>query len=167
MEGNPPPVIVRDATRADVEALSHLRPPRGLHSDRIPEPANADKRYVLAEVDGKPAGFGVVYFQGDPMWERPEQVPLVMDVWVDPTLRRRGIGRKIIDSLEQSARQRGFSCIYLQVQPEKNPQAANLYKELGYQPLTARPYRDFFHSVDEEGNVHEGTEMIIDMRKWL
>jgi ribosomal protein S18 acetylase RimI-like enzyme len=134
---------------------------------RVRDRDSTDVRYVVAEVNGRPAGFGVIHFQGDPMWERPEQVPLVMDVWVAPNLRRRGIGSRMIRALEQSARDRGFPCVYIQVQAEKNPRAIELYKRLGYQLLQSKPYPDFFHEVDEEGNVREGTELIVDMQKWL
>ena len=141
-----------------------MRPPRGLHSDRVDAEG---KHYVLAEVDGRPAGFGVIYFRGDPMWERPEQVPLVMDVWVAPNLRNRGIGSRMIRALEQTARERGFPCVYIQVQADKNPRAVALYQRLGYQPLQSKPYPDFYHHVDEHGNVKEGVELIVDMKKWL
>jgi ribosomal protein S18 acetylase RimI-like enzyme len=170
MEGTPSSrIVLRDATRADVDALTVLRPPRGLHVDRVPAATGGDhdKRYVLAEVDGRPAGFGVIYFRGDPMWQRPERVPLVMDLWVAPHLRGRGIGRSIVDSLEQSARVRGFPCVYLQVQAEKNPRVVRMYERLGYQKLQARPYTDFFAEVDEHGDVRAGEELILDMRKWL
>src|SRR5438067_7797410 len=118
-------VVIRHATTADVSALTELRPPRGLHSDRIDA---ATKDYIVAEVDGKPAGFGVIYFHGDPMWERADQVPLVMDLWVAPNLRRRGIGSRMIQALEESARERGFPCVYIQVQVDKNPKAVELYR---------------------------------------
>lgn len=160
-------VLVRDATFSDVDLLTNLRPPRGLHADRIRERSSDDARYVVAEVAGRPAGFGVIHFQGDPMWERPEQVPLVMDLWVAPDLRRKGIGSRVLRALEQSARERGFGCVYLQVEADKNPRAVELYRKLGYQPLQSKPYRDPYHTVDEAGNVHEGTEMIVDMRKLL
>ena len=163
MDGSQVRIVVRPARRADVKALTELRPPRGLHADRFDQ----DQQYVLAEVDGKPAGFGVIQFRGDPMWERPEQVPLVMDVWVAPKLRRRGIGGRVLAVLEQSARERGFSCVYLQVQVDKNPRAVELYRRLGYQTLQARSYPDPYHHVDERGEVHSGVELIVDMRKWL
>src|SRR5438034_11840049 len=102
MDGSHDQVVIRTAARSDLNALTELRPPRGLHTDRFDE----GKNYVVAEVDGKPAGFGVIYFRGDPMWERPDQVPLVMDVWVAPRLRGRGIGSRMLRALEQSARER-------------------------------------------------------------
>jgi ribosomal-protein-alanine N-acetyltransferase len=168
MDGTSPtaPVVIRDATAADVEKLSALRPPRGLHQDRVGG-GEGERRYVLAEVGGKPVGFGVVYFRGDPMWERPEQVPLVMDLWVAPEVRGRGVGSRIIAALENAARERGFPCIYLQVQAERNPRAISLYRKLGYQPLGRRAHTDLFHTVDEQGNVHEGEEIVLDMQKWL
>ena len=165
MDGAKDQVTIREATPADVEALTDLRPPRGLHADRVG--TESDRKYVVAEVDGRPAGFGVIHFNGDPAWDRPEQVPLVMDLYVAPNLRKRGIGSRVLRALENSARERGFSCVYLQVQPEKNRDAVELYRRQGYQQLSAKPYPDPYQTVDEHGNVHEGTELIVDMRKLL
>ena len=161
--------LIRDATPADLDALTALRPPRGLHAERIANSpdAAADRRYVLAELDNRPVGFGVIYFRGDPMWQRPDRVPLMMDLWVAPHLRGRGIGRRIAEFLEQSARARGFPCVYLQVQPERNPRVTRMYERLGYQKLQPQPYKDHYAEVDEAGNLREGETLILDMRKWL
>jgi ribosomal protein S18 acetylase RimI-like enzyme len=164
MDGADPKIIVRDASPKDIESLTNLRPPRGIHADRIEHSA---ARFVVAESAGKPVAFGVIHFEGDPMWQRPEQVPLVMDLYVAPKLRGKGIGSRVLRALESTARERGFSAVYLQVEPDRNPRAVALYRKLGYQSLTARPHRDLYRSVDEEGNVIEGEEMVIDMKKWL
>jgi len=184
MHDPPPllPLILRDAALADLDALTALRPPRELHAERIvtrtdgattteitdiTDNDDADKRYVLALLANRPVGFGVIYFRGDPMWDRPDQVPIIMDLWVAPKFRRRGIGRCIADVLEQSARARGFSCVYLQVQSERYPDVVGMYQRMGYQKLQQRPYKDFYAETDEQGNVREGKEMILDMQKWL
>jgi len=164
MDGDAVPITVRYATPADVEPLTSLRPPRGLHADRIRE---STVRYVVAESAGEPVGFGVIHFQGDPLWERPDQVPIVMDLYVAPNLRGRGIGRRVLLALEQSARERGFSAVYLQVESDRNPRAVDLYRKLGYQPLQSRPYKDLYRFVDAEGKVIEADEMVIDMKKAL
>ena len=163
MEG----VLIRDVTPGDLDALTALRPPRALHEERIAPADDDHKRYVMAIVDNAPVGFGVIYFRGDPMWKRPDQVPLMMDLWVAPSHRRRGIGRRIAEVLEQSARERGFSCVYLQVQSERNPEAVQMYERMGYQKLQQEPHKNFYAEVDEQGEVREGQEMILDMRKWL
>ena len=162
------PLPIRDVTLADLDALTALRPPRTLHAERIaPQTDDADKRYLLALLENRPVGFGVIYFRGDPLWDRPDQVPLIMDLWVAPAHRRRGIGRRLAESLESAARARGFACCYLQVRAERNPQVIEMYQRMGYQKLQQRPYRDVYAEVDEQGNVREGKEMILDMQKWL
>src|SRR3954469_4084790 len=103
MEGEEENITVRDASPSDVEPLTTLRPPRGIHADRI---RHSDVRYLIAESAGKPVAFGVIHFEGDPLWDRPEQVPLVMDLYVAPNLRGRGIGKRVLRALESSARER-------------------------------------------------------------
>ena len=156
--------VLRDATPQDLEALTSLRPPKGLHTDRIARPQS---QYILAEQNGKPVAFGVIHFESDPLWDRPDHTPRVMDLHVAPNLRSRGIGRRVLRALEQTARQRGFCAVYLQVEPDKNPRALDLYKKLGYQPLATRPYRDLYRAVDDHGNVSESEETVVDMRKLL
>ena len=104
-------VVLRDVTPADLDALTSLRPPRALHAERMVLRGNVDdtdKRYVLAEHDGRPVGFGLIYFRGDAAWRRPDRVPLMMDLFVAPAVRGRGAGSSIVRFLEHSARARGF-----------------------------------------------------------
>src|SRR5690349_5573815 len=155
------PVLIRDVTPADLDALTALRPPRSLHAERItaqPAADDPDKRYLLALLDNRPVAFGVIYFRGEAMWDRPDQVPLIMDLWVAPPHRRRGIGRRLAQSLESSARARGFPCVYLQVRAERNPHVIEVYQRMGYQKLHQRPRKDLYAEIDEQGNVREGEE---------
>lgn len=77
------------------------------------------------------------------------------------------LGRASCAHWRSQREHRGFSAVYLQVQPERTPHVVELYQKLGYQPLQSKPYPDPYHTVDDEGNVREGTEMIVDMRKLL
>jgi ribosomal protein S18 acetylase RimI-like enzyme len=171
MADTPPmllPLTVRDATLADLDALTALRPPRTLHAERIaPLTDDPDKRYLLALLDTRPVAFGVIYFRGDPMWDRPDQVPLIKDLWVAENHRRRGVGRRLAESLESAARARGFPCVYLQVRAERTPHVIEMYQRMGYQKLQQRPRKDVYAEIDEQGSVREGEEMILDMQKWL
>ncbi len=126
MDGDAVSITVRYATSGDVESLALLRPPRGIHADRIMEET---VRYVIAEFAGQPVGFGVIHFQSDALSDRPEQVPLVKDLYVAPNLRGRGIGSRVLQALEHSAREQGFVAVYLQVEADRNPQAVDLYRK--------------------------------------
>ncbi len=172
------PLHIRDVTRGDLDALAALRPTRALHAERVCRDIDDDaKRYLLAEtVDNdddddedarRPIGFGVIYFRGDPAWRRPEQVPLVMDLWVAPRFRRRGVGAAIMRALEEAARARGFPCVYLQVQPARDPAVVAMYQRMGYQKLQDKPYRDRYAEVDDAGVLRESDALILDMQKWL
>jgi ribosomal protein S18 acetylase RimI-like enzyme len=160
-------LLIRDVTPADLDALTALRPPRALHAERVATSPDEGKSYLLAQLAGRAVGFGVIYFRGDPMWDRPDQVPLIMDLYVAPEHRRHGIGRRIAAALEEAARARGFGCVYLQVQPERDPHLVRLYERLGYQRLAERPHKDIYAEIDAAGRVHEGEALILDMRKWL
>ena len=171
----PPSVHIRDVTRADLDALAALRPTRELHAARVCNDIDDDaKRYFLAEAsrgdsgaDRAPVGFGVIYFRGEPTWRRPDRVPLIMDLWVAPRRRRRGVGGALLHALEDAARARGFSCVFLQVQPQRDPAVVAMYQRRGYQKLQEQPYRDLYAEVDDAGVLRESQALILDMQKWL
>lgn len=54
---------------------------------------------------------------------------------VDASLRRRGLGAKLLSFLESVAIERGYSCLYLETgtEPFFEP-AQQLYRSFGYQP---------------------------------
>ncbi len=166
-------VHVRDVTRGDLDALAALRPTRELHAARVCNDIDDDaKRYFLAELstdanDRLPAGFRVIYIRGEFTRRRPDRVPLIMDLWVAPSLRRRGVGGMILDALEDAARARGFPCCFLQVQPQRDPAVVAMYERRGYQRLQQQPYRDLYAEVDDAGVLRESQALILDMQKWL
>jgi len=166
-------VHVRDVSRGDLDALAALRPTRELHAARVCNDIDDDaKRYFLAEIADadhvrRPIGFGVIYFRGEVTWRRPDRVPLIMDLWVAPKLRRRGVGDMILRALEDAARARGFPCVFLQVQPQRNAAAVAMYQRRGYQKLQESPYRDLYAEVDDAGVLREAQTLILDMQKWL
>jgi ribosomal protein S18 acetylase RimI-like enzyme len=168
-------IRVRDVTRGDLDALAALRPTRELHAARVCNDIDDDaKRYFLAEMSSgdagdvrRPVGFGVIYFRGEPTWRRPDRVPLIMDLWVAPKLRRRGVGGMILRACEDAARARSFPCVFLQVQPQRDPAVVAMYERRGYQRLQQEPYRDLYAEVDDAGVLRESQALILDMQKWL
>jgi ribosomal-protein-alanine N-acetyltransferase len=67
---------------------------------------------------------------------------------VKPELRRRGIGRAMMDHMLGRARYKGVEYIYLQVRPS-NEEAKELYKSLGFVGIGMRKhyYRDNFEDA--------------------
>lgn len=100
----------RDA--AVVEPVE-FAPPRGL--------------FLVAEVDGQPAGCGA--------WRAmPDGAAEVKRVYVEPAFRRRGVARLVIAALEGSAAAAGHARVVLNSGREQ-PEALTLYAALGYRPV--------------------------------
>jgi len=58
----------------------------------------------------------------------------VKRVWTSPRHRRRGLARRVMEVLEDKARELGYSRIYLTTGP-RQPEASGLYLNSGYTPL--------------------------------
>jgi ribosomal protein S18 acetylase RimI-like enzyme len=84
---------------------------------------------VLAEVDGQVAGFAclrlVPYMSGD------EPYAELTDLFVAPAYRRRGVGRALIERIEQMARAGGAAEVIILTGFDNAP-AQGLYRALGY-----------------------------------
>jgi GNAT superfamily N-acetyltransferase len=100
----------RDAAVVDP---AEFRPPHGL--------------FLVAEVDGEPAGCGA--------WRvhAPGAVE-IKRVYVEPRFRRRGLARLLVESLERTAAEAGARAVVLN-SGTRQPEALALYDLLGYRPI--------------------------------
>ena len=83
--------------------------------------------FLVAEVDGVPAGCGAWRVLGDGRAE-------VKRVYVEPDFRRRGLAQVLVDALEADAARAGVRTLVLNTGPEQ-PEALALYAALGYTPV--------------------------------
>jgi GNAT superfamily N-acetyltransferase len=89
-------------------------------------------RAWLAEVDGKVVGGGGVFVTswlshpGDYICRKVT----VLNVYIDPEYRRRGIARQTMEVIVEWCRKEGFADIFLHASHEGRP----LYEGLGFQP---------------------------------
>jgi GNAT superfamily N-acetyltransferase len=126
---------VRPATPADADALFGLTCAFALSfaPDRIAFErslgqllARDDAHLIVAELDGRVAGYLLgfthltLYANGPVGW--------VEEVMVDPSARRRGIGRMLIGDFEAWAQSRGASYVSLATR-----RAGPFYRALGYE----------------------------------
>ncbi|GIK66793.1 MAG: hypothetical protein BroJett018_45870 [Chloroflexota bacterium] len=103
--------------------------------------APPDGRLLLAQVDGEAAGCVALYKFGDGVGE-------VKRLWARPQFRGMKVGRRLVESLIEEARQIGYTSILLST-VDKLTEAQSLYTSLGWE-LT-EPYFD----GPEEMMAHE------------
>src|SRR5579884_504583 len=92
-----------------------LRPPAGL--------------FVVATLHGEPVGCGGLKFHG----RRPAELKRM---WVAPSARGLGLGRRLLEELEALARERGVRTIRLETNRNLN-EAIALYRSSGYREVPA------------------------------
>lgn len=140
-------VIIRRATLEDLPLLLRYR--RAMAEEmNAPDPAAVDQMIAALEPylrvaipDGRwhawiaePGGCGAVeivrWVPGrlDPTSRRA----WIHSVYVEPSLRRRGIGRQLTETMVAWCREQGFKFVYLHASEHGRP----LYESLGFEPST-------------------------------
>jgi ribosomal protein S18 acetylase RimI-like enzyme len=89
----------------------------------------------VARLHGEPIGCGALKLHGD--------VPFyIKRMWVAPSARGLGVGRRILRELEDHSRRRGADVVYLETTKALH-EAASLYRSAGYvevEPFNDEPY---------------------------
>lgn len=103
-------VVVRDLVEKDIEILTESERAQGWHwattektGHRLPQREAGECVILTAEVDGEPAGYVTLYWNARGGAFKDMHIPLVEDFNVLIKFRRRGIGNKMMDVLEQLA----------------------------------------------------------------
>jgi GNAT superfamily N-acetyltransferase len=94
--------------------------------------------FLVAEVDGEPAGCGAWRALRDGVAE-------IKRVYVAPRFRRRGLAQEVVARLERSAAAAGHRTVVLNT-GDRQPEAIALYSSSGYRRIP-----DFGYYKDEEG----------------
>jgi GNAT superfamily N-acetyltransferase len=127
-------VEIRPATEVDLEALVAVLGQRHWFTDRLAEQERQEGVLLVALLDGQPVGDG---FLARGAAEEPELrrrlpgVPRLDHLEVLGPLQRRGIGKALIRTAEDTARRLGHRKLVLAVGVD-NPDARRLYERLGY-----------------------------------
>ncbi|HKD23661.1 MAG TPA: aminoglycoside 6'-N-acetyltransferase [Rhizomicrobium sp.] len=106
-------VEIRPMERGDARAWAQMRlalwPEAGEHAQDMERIlTSADEWAFLAEADGVPAGFAEISVRKFANGCETAPVPFLEGIWVEPELRRRGVGRALVDYVEAFVRARGF-----------------------------------------------------------
>lgn len=158
---------LRDAVSEDLAMLSAIKPTVALHRDRMRDADNGYIRYMVAEQEDNIVGFGLIVFKSPETWTKMRVLPAIVDLYVKPDLRSQGIGTSMIHEMENTAFGRGCNEIFIGVDPDFNQRAYSLYLRLGYEPLDKEPYLEHWSFITSDGELNEGDNWIIYLRKEL
>lgn len=112
-------------------------------AEEITEPAGL---LLLAWLHGRAVGCGALKFHGSEPAE-------LKRMWVDPSARGLGLGRRILSELEERARRRGVGTVRLETN-RALAEAIQLYRSAGYEELEAfndEPYADHWFEKRLDG----------------
>ena len=113
------------------------------------EIVGARASFVVAWVKGEPVGCGAFR----PLSEDENNVAEIKRMYVEPTMRRRGISRSILIELEKLARDCGYTIVRLET-GLRQPNAIRLYETSGYHRIEPfGRYRDDPLSVCFEKSI--------------
>ena len=92
--------------------------------------------FLVARIDGKPVGCGGLRFK--------EKFGEIKRMWVAPSARGLGVGRRILEALEEHARARGFDTVRLETNKSLK-EAQALYRKSGYREIPAYNDEPYAH----------------------
>jgi GNAT superfamily N-acetyltransferase len=117
-----------DAMVTEMDQLYGQEPGRGVGSSASPAdfspPTGA---FLVIYADGKPVAGGGLKRDEDGVAE-------IKRMYVVPDARRRGLGQRLLEALEDRARELGYARIRLDT-GERQPHARAMYERAGYHPI--------------------------------
>jgi GNAT superfamily N-acetyltransferase len=111
-----------DVDRSVAAPEVELRPPSGC--------------FLIVRIDGRSVGCGAVR-------KLDENTAEVKRMWIDPSVRGRGVGRRLLAGLESAAERLGCQLVRLDTSSHL-PEALGLYRSSGYTEIPA--YNDNFYA---------------------
>lgn len=117
------------ALMAELQAeLLERYPPENIHGLQPEELEPGRGVFLVARLDGSPAGCGVVRALEEAGSGE------IKRMYVRPACRRRGVARALLAALEEEGRRLGFRVLRLET-GARQPEANALYQEAGYRPI--------------------------------
>jgi GNAT superfamily N-acetyltransferase len=109
--------------------------------------------FLVARLNGHPVGCGA-------LGQIDHRSSEIKRLFVAPTARRRGVGRRILDELERLAGDFGYESIRLEAGP-RQPEAIALFENCGYQQIPPPDSRTGNPSIVCFGKTIASNEMAI------
>lgn len=158
---------IRSAQGADLERLCAARNTPALYRRYLAEADGIRAHFLIAEIDGELAGFGMLYLEVAPGGKRKSHLPKLSDLHVVPDYRRRGVGTALVLAREALARRAGFGAIHVSIDPIDSAAMLALAGKLSYQPMQEHAYPVCATFHDSDGNAYEKHYTRLDFCKRL
>jgi GNAT superfamily N-acetyltransferase len=135
-------LTIRDARAGDAEDIARLLEQLGYPAAASAIPSRLERlavvgdRVFVAEVEGR--AVGLAHLQVTPALERERPAAKIGALIVEETQRSRGVGRALVDAVEQEARARGCGLMFL-TSSERRDDAHTFYERVGFEQ-TGRRY---------------------------
>ena len=128
-------VIIREATDDAIGPLESFLSSGDFskHGDRLKAQKSGAGEYLIAW-HLIPVGHVFIIWNGGgegPLAHRREKEPLIEDLYVHPVVRRKGIGKMLMDEAEELIRKRGSGAVGLTISTN-NPGVEAMYEKRGY-----------------------------------
>jgi GNAT superfamily N-acetyltransferase len=160
-------IRVRQAAAEDLEQLCKIRNNETLFKEYLEDCEGDNAYFLVAEAEAKIVGFGLVYLDVTRKGKKKSHLPKLSDLHVLEDYRRRGVGKTLVEAREALAKQRGYSQIYLSIDPAESPEMMNLARKLNYFAVQTQPYQVTAIYYDSQGQPYEKTYFRLDFRKSL
>ena len=160
-------MTVRAACAHDLEQLCRVRDTLPLYLQYLEECDGTNACFLVAELDGLIAGFGLVYMGVTKSGKRKSHLPKLSDLHVGEHYRRHGVGTALVLAREELARQAGYDKIYVSIDPVESAEMIALAKKLSYEPLQEVPYPVEATFFDARGQSYAKRYFRLDFSKRL
>src|SRR5262245_52546049 len=114
-------IRIRPAMASDIDQLCKIRNNRKQFEQYLEECDGERAHFLVAEVNGALAGFGLVYLDITKTGRRKSHFPKLSDLCVDEQYRGRGVGSALILAGEKLAKEYGHSEMFVSIDPEESP----------------------------------------------
>lgn len=160
-------IIIRQAKIEDIAKLCQARNNEKLFRGYLEECDGEKAYFLVAEIESKMVGFGLVYLDITKNGKKKSHFPKLSDLYVIEEYRRQGVATALIQAREAIAKQYGHSQIYVSIDPAESSEMISLAKKLYYLPLQEQPYSVSALYYDSNGNAYEKQYTRLDFVKKL
>jgi GNAT superfamily N-acetyltransferase len=160
-------IKIRQAAVGDIEDLCRVRNNKALFRGYLEECDGEKAHFLVAELNQKIAGFGLVYLDITQNGKKKSHLPKISDLFVAEEYRNKGVATALIKFKEFLAKQYDHKEIYISIDPAASSGMISLAHKLAYLPLQKQAYPVSAVYYDAHGQPYQKQYFRLDFKKIL